>query len=171
MKLPNGCAVAWWAKNFETPQDYKYSYCFWMVEIASGIVVMVCEAHSNIKSMRIRKVLLRIAEMHACMGNYLNGSTICWPTVIVLTLAAFYCKKWSNESLLTVFIDFLGEKDKSLYCYWYFTSSDEIFPTLSSTLRYKFGENLVSSFKDQSIFQIYRVSIHLVIDLGQNKWS
>lgn len=54
---------------------------------------MVHEAHSNTKNMKIRKVLLRIAEMRACMGNYLNGSKILWPAVIVLTLAAFYCKK------------------------------------------------------------------------------
>lgn len=44
----------------------------------------------------------------------------------------------------------------------------------SQVLSYKFRENLVGSFQDPSIFQIYRVSIHSAIssvDLEQNKWA
>lgn len=35
--------------------------------------------------------------MHACVGNFLNGSTICLPSVIVSTLTVLDYKKWSNK--------------------------------------------------------------------------
>lgn len=51
-----------------------------------------------------------IAEIDACVGDYLNGGKICWPSVIVSTLAAIYYKKWSNNLFLTLLIDSFGEK-------------------------------------------------------------
>lgn len=108
------------------------------------------------------------ARKVSCVADHLNGSKICRPSIIISILQQFSVKIGKINHCLQFTLTLSGKKKTSLFtAIDIFTSWDEIFPTLPTALRNKFQENLISSFKDQSIFQIYTVSVQLTIDLKQ----
>lgn len=112
------------------------------------------------------------ARVVSCVVDHLNGSKICRPSVIISTWQQFSVKIGKINHCLQFTLTLSGKKKTSLFtAIDIFTSLDEIFPTLPTVLRNKFWENLISSFKDQSIFQIYTVSVQLTIDPRQAMWA
>lgn len=115
--------------------------------------------------MNVKNILLMSVRIVSCVVDHINGGKICRPSVIISTWQRFSVKSGKINHCLWFTLTPLGEKKTSLFiAIDIFTSLDEIFPTLATVLRNLFWENLISSFKDQSIFQIYTVSLQLTID-------
>lgn len=117
--------------------------------------------------MKKLKMLLMGARTVSCVVDHLNGSEICRPSVIISTWQWFSVKSGKINHCLWFTLTLSGDKKTSLFiAIDIFTSLDEIFPTLPTVLRNIFSENLISSFKDQSIFRIYTVNNRL-----QTTWA
>lgn len=112
------------------------------------------------------------ARKVSCVVHHLNDSKIWRPSVIISTSQQFSIKIGKINHCLQFTLTLSGKKKTSLFtAIDIFTSWNEIFPTLPTMLRNKFWENLISTFKDQSIFQIYTVSVQLTIDLKHTTWA